>query len=723
MTIDMRTMAMVVGVVHLFQFIVFFTLYKIDKKTPGVCYWLLWSVCEAAGFAFILMRELPGLFKVIVILQNTCIVGGVFLLYLGIVEFTKGKTNTKITYGSFLLFFVIFLYFLFIDDQPNVRGIAITASITGVGMVSTYRLFTVRTKAISGLSKFLAVTFLIHSLIFVYRTVLMIMDQRIADFLTPYAANLVPVLDSFFVSLIWTYGFFMMVNKRLIHEKELHKGYFESVFYGSPDSVVITNIDGGKIIDCNDSFHDNFGYVKEEIIGKTTLELNLWVDLEVRDRLINRVIADGYIYNLEADFRTSSGEIRNCLISSSLIKNAENNIILNFVKDITQLKQIEENIKRSEEKYRLLTEITPDIILLLSPDLIILYANSAFHKELGYSPDESIGQHLNLIVPPWHMDGVKERKELRLKGNNGLFNFTIELTTKFGMVIPFDVRSLAIERNGSLESVVVIARDIREDLRRIEELRQAKEKAEEMNRLKSHFFANMSHELRTPFVSILGYSQILEETVTDPDSLQMIGCITNGARRLTDTLDKILSLAQLDFNEVTIASEETGINNVIREVVAAYEADTRSKGLTVSFDPLPGEPVFHSDRKIIHSIVDKLVSNAIKYTDEGGITISADILDTSDDTLKLVVSVKDTGIGIEPGKQELIWLPFRQASEGRGRSFEGTGLGLSITKRFVELLGGKISLSSDPGKGSIFTFSIPVKRSFAPERQSKLNEG
>jgi len=723
MNLDMRTLILAVGVVHLFQFMVFLSLFRMNKNVGGLRYWLLWSVCEVAGFTFMLLRDLPGLFKPVVIMQNTLIIGGIFFLMMGISGFLTGKYHKKASLAGFLLFYIPFLWFLFVNDNIDVRGIIINFFISAVSIAIAYLLFRNEIKPLRNITRILGVTFVIHALVFIYRGVLMITDHSISSFFMPYLGNLIPVIDAFLVSLLWTFGLFLMVNKRLHHEKEVHRHYFETVFYSSPDPSIITNVDAGKIIDCNNAFLCNFGYTREEVIGKTTLETGLWVDLELRNKLIEKVLSEGTLSNYETEFRTISGEIRNCLLSSTIIKSVDENVMLSVVTDVTELRIVQEEIRRSEERYRLLTETTPDFVLLHDLQFNLLYINNSALKILGFTREEVTGKSLSIIIPESYMKQIGDRKNRRIDGDFGIMNYTLEVTKKDGSLLPVEVRSAPIIRNGTPENFVIVARDVTEQLRQLEELRNAKEKAEEMNQLKSHFFANMNHELRTPFVGILGFAQILAETVKDPDALEMVKSITNGARRLTDTLDKILSLAQLDFNEVRVASEEIGVNNIINEVVAYYKSEAILKDITVSFEPMPGDPVFFSDRKIVYNILDKLVSNAIKYTNEGDVTISADILDSPDDSVRLVVSVKDSGIGIEPEKQELIWLPFRQASEGRGRSFEGTGLGLSITKRFVELLGGKISLNSMPGTGSIFTFSIPVNKSFSPELQLTSKEG
>lgn len=709
MTIDMRTMIIVVGLVHLFQFIVFYSLYRINNKAGGLRFWLAWSIMEVVGFTFMFFRDIPSIFDLVVILQNGSIVGGIVCLYLGVFEFIEGKAEYRLALTGYATFLILLTFFLFVYDEKNIRGIIINLALSTYSFLVGLKLFRMKVDYLRNTSLILGTTFIIHSLIFIYRSADMTVDSRAADFMTPHIWNVIPALDAFAVSLIWTFGFFLMVNKRLIHEKEVNREYFESAFYASPDTIVITNVGEGRLLDCNTAFLENFEFTREEVIGRTIVEMDLWVDLKLRTKLIEKVLLDGTISNLDAELKRKNGEIRNCLISSTIIKSDGRNVMLSVVKDITPIKQFEEEVKRSEEKYRLLTETTPDFVLMHDTEGTIRYVNSSALNVLGYSQDELIGQHIALLSTKKNLSDAYARREKRLSGEFGIMQYNLEVVKKDDTTFPVEVRSAPIIRNGVPDSFVLVARDITEQLRQLDELLKTKEAAEQMNLLKSHFFANMSHELRTPFVGIMGYAQILLETVSDPENLAMVENILSGAKRLTDTLDKILSLAQLDFNEIEITSEEIGVNNIVRDVISNHDPEAALKHIKLKFEPLREEPSIFCDRKIMNSILDKLISNAVKYSEKGTVEVIAEVIEQDCGKGKLVVSVKDEGMGIEIEKQDIIWLPFRQASEGRGRSFEGTGLGLSITRRFVELLGGEISLISKPGLGSVFTFSIPVE--------------
>lgn len=256
-----------------------------------------------------------------------------------------------------------------------------------------------------------------------------------------------------------------------------------------------------------------------------------------------------------------------------------------------------------------------------------------------------------------------------------------------------------------------VIRDITEKKKMIEELIIAKEKAEEMVKIKSFFFANMSHELRTPFMGLMGYAQLLLELVKSDEEREMVEGIIRTSNRLTNTLTLILDFTKLEFDKTEIFLEDINPENLINEVYNQYLAAADKKGLSlikeIHFEP------FHmiTDGRLLSEILINLINNAIKYTDEGWVKIEGIKRANDSGDEFLVVLVSDSGIGISEEKQSLIWDEFRQASEGTNRAYQGTGLGLSITKRYTELIGGKIELISKFGNGSTFKIEIPIKKS------------
>ena len=239
-----------------------------------------------------------------------------------------------------------------------------------------------------------------------------------------------------------------------------------------------------------------------------------------------------------------------------------------------------------------------------------------------------------------------------------------------------------------------------------EELIEAKNKAEEMNRLKTNFLANMSHELRTPMVGIMGYTEILKREITNPELKEMSSEIYDSANRLLGTLNLILDLSKIEADKSEIHREIINVGDVTVSQIKTFEELAKKKNLYIRTVIADKNIYSLLDERIFRQIVNNLISNAIKFTQKGGITVEID-KKIVNNTENVILKVTDTGIGIPENSLDLIFEEFRQVSEGFDRGFEGSGLGLSITKKFISLMNGKISVESKVGNGSVFTICFP----------------
>ncbi|MCE1164703.1 MAG: PAS domain S-box protein [Bacteroidetes bacterium] len=357
-------------------------------------------------------------------------------------------------------------------------------------------------------------------------------------------------------------------------------------------------------------------------------------------------------------------------------------------------------ITESEEKYRTLVEISTDAIFLNVRDRII-YLNSAALKLFGADTmDELIGKSPIILYDHEDKDMIKRRikKVLSLKGPAPLVEEKIRRLD--GKLIDVEVSATPFILRGE-RAIQVIMRDISEKKQKEKELIEAKENAEEMNRLKSNFLANMSHELRTPMVAILGFTELLSQKSYDSEVKYMADYVNKGAHRLMNTLNMILDLSRIESSSIDLNTVITDLSEITKTTVELYRNEAERKSLTLITD-LNNEVFSDIDPTLFEKILDNLIQNAIIYTKKGSIEISTGY-ETIDDMNYSFVKIADTGIGIPDDKTKMIFEPFRQVSEGLSRKYEGTGLGLSITKRYVELMNGTITVSSRLGVGSVFT--------------------
>ncbi len=239
----------------------------------------------------------------------------------------------------------------------------------------------------------------------------------------------------------------------------------------------------------------------------------------------------------------------------------------------------------------------------------------------------------------------------------------------------------------------------------IEELKISREKAIESDRLKSAFLANMSHEIRTPMNGILGFANLLsDKDLSEEEKNSYLEIINNCANQLLVILDDLIDLAKIESNQLTINKREVNIKELMNELLVLFSR-RMTEAVTLKYIPLPGsngDTVIITDYVRLKQILSNLINNAIKFTKQGSITFGYTIKQN-----ELEFYVADTGIGISPEKQKIIFQRFMQADISESRTYGGTGLGLTISKALVEMLGGNIWVESTPGKGSCFYFTIP----------------
>ncbi len=239
------------------------------------------------------------------------------------------------------------------------------------------------------------------------------------------------------------------------------------------------------------------------------------------------------------------------------------------------------------------------------------------------------------------------------------------------------------------------------------ELIVAKEAAESMSKLKSNFLANMSHELRTPLIAILGYTEILSGEVDNKDWLDMVETIMQSSKRLLETLNLILDLSKIEADKIQVNTVELNFVDEINETINLLKPFADRKNLYLNSRVSDKNIRINADKRLLQSVITNLINNGIKYTNKGGVTIDLKTYEKNN-LCFVALTVSDTGIGIAEEDQAVVFDEFRQVSEGYNRSFEGAGLGLTITKKFVEKMGGTISLKSSPGNGSVFTVEFPI---------------
>ena len=388
--------------------------------------------------------------------------------------------------------------------------------------------------------------------------------------------------------------------------------------------------------------------------------------------------------------------------------------------DVTKVKQFEDELKASEQRNRMIIEASADGIFIVSSTGDLNYVNHAGMDLLGYSMEE-----MKEMRPRDFFGGYsKVKRYVKLISDlktGTTFKGDVQLTTKDGRPLQVEINTSVISLNGT-DNFLFNLHDITRRKCNEQELVKAKEKAEAADRLKSSFLANMSHEIRTPLNAIVGFSNLLGQT--DPDSNlrdEFVSLIISNSEILLNIINDVIELSKIESGLLELQISPVCIDNVLIDVCRQYQNKLMKDGKTnVSFRielPRTGiTPAYVSaDRIKLQKVLQNLIDNAVKFINNGIITVGYEF--SAD---KVILFVRDTGIGISPDKQQVIFEAFRQEDESHSKRFGGTGLGLALCKKLVEAMGGRIGVKSQKDVGSEFYFYL--ERTAVTEDELKREE-
>ncbi|WP_101443401.1 PAS domain-containing hybrid sensor histidine kinase/response regulator [Pontibacter ramchanderi] len=355
-----------------------------------------------------------------------------------------------------------------------------------------------------------------------------------------------------------------------------------------------------------------------------------------------------------------------------------------------------------------------DMMLILNPDFTIRSANESVEEALGYKEEELKGKHLSLLLTKAHIPTLVSLME-QCRSQDKCLNKELLFKTKQNQEVPVAC-SFSHIRNShkEVDGVLIVAKDITELKQTEKALRKAKRKAEEANEAKSNFLSSMSHEIRTPLNGIMGFTDLLLSTELNATQKQYINLIKTSGATLTKLLNDILDLHRVEQNKIYLEAIPFELRHELDASLSPYQHLAQSKGLrfACSFDASVPQWAI-GDPTRINQVVVNLVSNAIKFTEEGSIDVLFKAEPLSEEELLLYCSVSDTGIGIPADKQAMVFESFTQSDQSTSRKYGGSGLGLAISKKLAKLLQGDLQVISPlPGqqKGSLFWFTIRLKR-------------
>jgi PAS domain S-box-containing protein len=359
-----------------------------------------------------------------------------------------------------------------------------------------------------------------------------------------------------------------------------------------------------------------------------------------------------------------------------------------------------------------LLESVPDAVIMANAHGRVVLANSQADALFGYTRGELCGMALEALMPQRfraaheaHRDGYFRQPSLRPMGaGRELYGLR-----KDGHEFPVEISlsPVAVEHGTLIMSAI---RDISERKRIEQTLHEKNLELSQANQAKDRFLANMSHELRTPLNAVIGFTGTLLLQLPGPindEQEKQLRTVQSSARHLLSLINDLLDLTKIASGKVELHPEPVNCRAVIEELALVFRPQARQKGLVLQFRGPADAVTLRTDRRALQQILMNLMNNAIKFTDKGEVNV---VLERAivDGRAMAMISVADTGVGIAGHNQDKLYQAFTQIDQGSTRQFEGTGLGLHLSQQLAGLLAGRISCTSQPGKGSIFVLALPL---------------
>jgi len=534
-------------------------------------------------------------------------------------------------------------------------------------------------------------------------------------------------------------GILRDITARKQAEESLVKaGALQSAIFNSANFSSIATDAKGVIQIFNVGAENMLGYTAADVMNKITpaeisdpqeviarakalsveLETPITPGFEALVFKASRGIEDIY----ELTYIRKDGSRFPAVVSVTALRDAQNAIIgyLLIGTDNSARKQVEEQLRWTEESFRLMVEsVTDYAIVMLDPEGRVVSWNSGAQRIKGYSAEEIVGQHFSRFYPFEDIERGAPQRDLDIVTAMGRFEDEGWRVRKNGSTFWANVVYTAIrDQSGNLRGYAKLTRDLTERKRldqvlqeKNAELESAKSVAEKANRAKSDFLSSMSHELRTPLNAILGFAQLLEAGSPPPTDAQKIRLhqIIKAGWYLLELINEILDLALIESGKLSLSREPVALIDVIIECQAMIEPQAQQRDIKLTFIPFDETWFASADRTRVKQVLINLLSNAIKYNREHG-TVEVKCIESTPERLR--ISVKDTGEGLAPEKLAQLFQPFNRLGQ-ESSCEEGTGIGLVVTKQLVELMGGTIGVESTVGVGS--EFWIDLLRDVTPQ--------
>ena len=510
-------------------------------------------------------------------------------------------------------------------------------------------------------------------------------------------------------------------NKKLL---QVGDAAFRSMFINHSAVMYIVDLSDFSIIDANPAALDFYGYDRITMLSKRIPDLNTTPEDEIRAE-IQKAIKEGrsfYIFK----HRLANGAIRDVEIYTNPVTLGDLELSFSIVHDITERKHAEEALHQSEVTFRKLFSDSSDAILLIDSAGVFVECNQAALDLLKMTRQQFLQLSPAQISPEFQPDGRRSAESapamIALAYSKGLHRFDWTCVNAEGNEFIVEVSLMPIVVKGKT-MLHTAWRDITARKASEEALLAATQVAEAANRAKSVFLAKVSHEIRTPLTAIVGYGELMEDAELTSETRKYLSAINAASNSLSLLIDDIIDLSKIDSGELVIRQEDFQLGSLIKKLAKGQEQQIAKKDLSFNVSVGTDVPeILVGDPLRIQQVLLNLLGNAIKFTEQGAISLSVVVAEESKARVLLDISVIDTGIGIAADLHERIFDPFVQISDANCHQYNGSGLGLSISRSLAGLMGGTVELDSQVGVGSNFHLLIPLHKKLDDISEKLLQE-
>ncbi|MES2939895.1 MAG: response regulator [Pseudomonadota bacterium] len=493
------------------------------------------------------------------------------------------------------------------------------------------------------------------------------------------------------------------ITERLRYEQKM---MFNHQVLENSGPMVWLDRDAGIITYANPAACRHFGYVVEELVGLHVSQIDLDHSSERAKQVYKTLTANGGAVTFTARQLCQNGGLRDAEVTVFLAEAAGRALYIASFRDLTEQKQAERKEKRQQATLDSLINSISDLIFYKDRNGRYLGCNTAYAALVGKPVEQVRGLTCHDVFPEdiaLQMDARDARckQELREQSSEHWVTYP-----DGQQVLLHTVVSPLWNENGEAEGLLGISRNITERKRVEEEIRRAKEIAEEATRMKSDFLANMSHEIRTPMNAVIGLSHLVLKTELTARQRDYVHKVHASGQHLLGIINDILDFSKVEAGKLDLEHADFELDKLLDNTGSLISEKCHAKGLELVFDVAPDvPPTLVGDSLRLGQILLNYANNAVKFTEKGEVLISVRASERTGSDVVLNFRVQDTGIGLTPEQSARLFQSFSQADTSTTRKFGGTGLGLAISKKLAELMGGEVGVESECGKGSTFWFT------------------